>query len=223
MVTNRREGFAIPMAIMVIGFLSVSLMAAFGRVEAEHRVTTNRNTMVDAFSLAQTGLERFVSTRGALGFTSTPPAAAESTTITLTGGSAQVVLTQVRSGTNPMYVIRSTGITTAPALSGFLPARHTVAMYYRWNPGSMDVYAGWTSLTGNQKNGNSGELSGIDNCGSQPNVAGVATPTGQWSANGGFTPQGTPGHQPMGTQAQMAAVIDIDWAGIVGVPQSLLQ
>jgi hypothetical protein len=80
----------------------------------------------------------------------------------------------------------------------------------------MDVYAGWTSLTGNQKNGNSGELSGIDNCGVKPNVAGVATPTGQWSANGGFTPQGTPGHQPMGTQAQMAAVIDIDWAGIVG-------
>jgi hypothetical protein len=216
-MSHRREGFAIPLAIMVIGFLSVSLMVAFARGDNEYKVTTNRSSMVDAFVLSQSGLQSFVSQRNALGFTTTPPAASESTRIALPGGFADVVLSMVRDtvgGLAPVYVIRSRGETTQPGISGYLPARHTVAMYYSWKPGSMDVYSVWTSITGNHKNG-PGELSGIDNCGARPNVAGVATPTGQWSATGGFAPQGSPPHLAMGTQTQMAAAIDIDWAGIV--------
>src|SRR5688572_33296290 len=95
-MAQRREGFAIPLSIMVIGFLSVSLMAAFARVDSEYRVTTNRSIMVDAFGLAQSGLERSVVQRTALGFTTTPPAASESTRIVLPGGFADVILTKVR-------------------------------------------------------------------------------------------------------------------------------
>jgi hypothetical protein len=217
-MSRRREGFAIPLAIMVIGFLSVSLMAAFTRVDTEYKGTNNRGLMVDAFTLAQTGLERFATTRTALGFTSMPPAASESTRIALPGGFADVILTKVRDttgGQTPLYVIRSRGTTTPPSLAGYLPARHTVAMYYTWQAGTMDVHAGWTSISGLQKNGSAGTLTGVDNCGAQPNVAGVAVPTGQWSVSGSFTPGGTPSIDYMGTQAQMAAAIDIDWAGIL--------
>src|SRR5687768_7883235 len=147
-MTKRREGFAIPLSIMVIGFLSVSLMAAFARVDSEYKVTTNRSIMVDAFGLAQSGLERFVVQRAALGLTASPPDSLESVVITLPGGTATVVLRMVRDtvgGNDPVYVIRSTGTTTAPGLAGFRPAEHTVAMYYAWKPGTMDVHAGWTS------------------------------------------------------------------------------
>ena len=219
-MAQRREGFAIPLSIMVIGFLSVSLMAAFARVDSEYKVTTNRSIMVDAFGLAQTGLERFVSQRNALGFVTIPPAASESTRITLTGGYADVILNVVRdstSGLDPVYVVRSKGTTTPPPLTGYLPARHTVAMFYKWQPGNMDVHAGWTSLGGLTKNGTSGTLTGVDNCGVKPNVAGVAVPTSGWNDNGGgFLPGGTPPVNYMGTQTQMSNTIDIDWAGIVG-------
>src|SRR5687768_1334836 len=96
LMEQRREGFAIPLSIMVIGFLSVSLMAAFARVDNEYKVTGNRTIMVDAFSLAQSGLERFVTQRTALGFTNTPPGAPETAVINLPGGTATVVLTMVR-------------------------------------------------------------------------------------------------------------------------------
>jgi hypothetical protein len=218
-MTKHREGFAIPLSIMVIGFLSVSLMAAFARVDSEYKVTTNRSIMVDAFGLAQSGLERFVVQRTALGFVTTPPAASESTRIALPGGYADVILTKVRDtigGIDPVYVIRSRGTTTPPNLAGYLPARHTVAMFYAWKPGSMDVHAGWTSLGGLHKNGSSGTLSGVDNCGVNANVAGVGVPDGEWSVSGGsFTPAGTPPVDYMGTPTQMANTIDIDWTGIV--------
>jgi len=140
-MSARREGFAIPLSIMVIGFLSISLMAAFARVDNDYNVTSSRTLMVDAYSLAQTGLETFIARRRQLGFTSFPPAPSESTRIALTGGYADVVMKQVRDtvgGLTPLYVIRSKGTTTPPAMSGYMPATHTVAMYSSWRFGSSD-------------------------------------------------------------------------------------
>jgi hypothetical protein len=218
-MTQRREGFAIPLSIMVIGFLSISLMAAYVRVDNDYRVTTDNTVAADAFGLAQTGLDRFITSRTSLGFTSVLPAAAETVTIALPGGSATVILTRVRDtvgGANPLYVVRSTGTTTAAAMTGYLPSRHTVAQYAMWKPGSMDVHAGWTSIGGLHKNGSSGTLTGVDNCGVGPPVAGVGVPDGSWSVTGGgFTPGGTPPVEYMGTDSAMSAAIDIDWAGIV--------
>jgi hypothetical protein len=78
------------------------------------------------------------------------------------------------------------------------------------------VLAGWTSLTGLQKNGGSGTISGEDNCGVEPDVAGVALPNGTYIQNGGtLVPEGDPDTLYMGTPAQMQSQIKIDWDGIV--------
>ena len=65
----------------------------------------------------------------------------------------------------------------------------------------MNVVAAWTSLTGLHKNGGSGTLSGVDNCGSAPTVAGVAVPTSPgYDQNGGSSvPNGSPNICNMGT------------------------
>jgi len=217
METNR-EGFAIPVALMVIGFLSISLMGAFTRVDNEFRVSTNRSKQVDAYALAETGLQRFVVTRGELGLTANPPIAAESARITLPGGFADVILQRVRpeiGNDPPLYLIRSRGTTTPPALAGMRPAQHTVAQYVAWRPATMKVIGGWVSFGGLRKNGSAGTISGEDGCSQKANVAGVGVPDGMWNSSGGFQPDGTPPVRYMGTQDDMVDEMPIDWAGMV--------
>ena len=57
-------------------------------------------------------------------------------------------------------------------------------------------------------------MSGYDECGAKGPKAGVAVPTGGYT--GGTTPlQGVPLIDEMGTQAEMAAGVDIDWEGFI--------
>jgi len=81
----------------------------------------------------------------------------------------------------------------------------------------MDVVSAWTSLTGLTKKGGSGEISAVDNCGSAATVAGVGVPTAPgYNQNGGSSvPNGSPDILDMGTSAQAAAAVGIDWADIL--------
>src|SRR5690606_9601666 len=80
----------------------------------------------------------------------------------------------------------------------------------------MDVHAGWTSLTGIHKNGNSGSLSGVDRCGENPNVAGVAVPISPGYSGHTGPVSGSPPIKSLGaTPADAANAVQIDWAGIV--------
>ena len=214
---RNREGFAIPMSIMVIGFLTVGLMTAFARVDNDYKSATNRTGQIDAYSLATTGLERFLVGRTALGFTSYPPAPAESARITLTGGYADVISIQVRDtvgGRTPIYVIRSRGTTTPPRLTGSRSAQHTVAVYSNWVTGTMNVLSGWTALGGLEKNGGSGALSGIDGCNAKATLAGVTVPVGEY--DGATRPaEGNPPIDDTRTERQLIEDVGIDWPGIL--------
>jgi hypothetical protein len=137
----------------------------------------------------------------------------------LTNGYADVVLTQVRQDTVVArygYAIRSHGVSTLASLSGTAQAERTVAEYAAWQSGAMTVLSGWTSLTGLNKNGNSGSLSGIDGCSpAAPPVAGVAVPE-----NPGYTGKTGPtsGNPPIltySTQQQAINATNIDWNGMV--------
>jgi hypothetical protein len=79
----------------------------------------------------------------------------------------------------------------------------------------MSTRAGWMSLTGLQKNGTSGSISGVDQCGMQPNIAGVSVPNPPgFSDSGNFNPTGTP---PLETFPSVQSAINslgIDWQGI---------
>jgi len=219
MVRSDRSGFALPMAILVIGVLTVGVAAAFTRVESEQRVNRDRQAAVDAFALAQTGLDRFVVSRSSLGFTSAPPAVSESARINLVGGYADVVLRRVRpdvAGSYPIYVVRSHGVTTQTSATLNRSAEHTVAEYAFFRPGAMEVRSAWTAITGLVKNGGSGTISGVDECGAAPDVAGVTVPDSGYIQNGGApVPDGTPPVEELGTVPQTSDAVNIDWDAIV--------
>jgi hypothetical protein len=216
---SNRPGFALPLALLVIGFLTVGVATALTRADSENRTNQDRQSQADAFALAQSGLERFAVSRYSLGFRTQPPAVQESARITLPNGYADVILRRIRpkSATEQaMYLIRSRGTSTTGSVAWAPPATHTVAQYSFFREGSIEVLSGWTSLTGLRKNGGAGTISGEDHCGVAPDVAGVAIPDGGYVQNGGtLVPEGTPDTLFMGTQAQMAASINIDWDGIV--------
>jgi hypothetical protein len=89
-----------------------------------------------------------------------------------------------------------------------------------WQPATMDVDAAFTSLSGLDKNGNSGALDGNDGCagsGIAP-VAGVAVPNGLYSGhtnpiNG--NPDNTPSYLgTSGVNGTAKDAVHVDWAGI---------
>ena len=218
----RDRGVALPMVLLVVLVLAILLAAGFAALSSERRVNANDESALDAFTLAETGLEVFLAKRDSFGFTAAPPApsGAESTRVTQPGGYADVVLTRVRADSvagRYGYAVRSHGVSTVAALSGTPPAERTVAEYAVWQAGSMNVLAGWTSLTGLHKNGSSSMGSGADQCGNQPALPGVAVPANPgYTQNGGqLAPQGNPPVDTVApTPAQMGDSVKIDWAGI---------
>lgn len=221
---SNRPGFALPLALLVIGFISVGVATAFSRVDAEGRINRDRDAQLDAFAIAEGGLQSFAVSRASLGLTTSPPAVSESARINLAGGYADVVSRQVRPKVGnepPLYLIRSRGVNTAGALAWTPPAKHTVAQYAFFREGSMNVLSSWTSLTGMRKNGGSGTISGYDNCldpsgnPMQPPVGGVGLPHGTYEQNGGtLVPVGNPDFYYR-TQQELVTELGIDWAGIV--------
>jgi Tfp pilus assembly protein PilX len=217
---SNRSGFALPLAIMLIAFLTVGVAAAFSRVQVESRVDGDRQAQTESFGLAQSGLETFLTSRTTLGLTAMPPAASESIRVNMTGGYADVVLRRVRpknGTTEAIYVVKSRGVRTAGSAAWTPRSEKIVSQYALFREASMSVLSGWTSLSGIQKNGGSGVLSGVDNCGLQPAVAGVAVPNvpGYTQNGGGPVPTGSPPILDMGTQTQANNSVSIDWDGIV--------
>ena len=225
-----RKGFALPMAILVIAFLTVTIAAAYAATSSELTTNTAQRGESRAYMIAQAGLENFMARRNENGFCAlcgNPPATTyESTTVLLPGGYAQVVAQQVRTGsfTRPaIYLLRSRGVDTIGIVSGSSissRAERVVAQLVYWNVNQVNVLSGWTATNGLDKQGSSGTISGVDGClavngGGKPTVAGIAVPNGDYSVSGNFTPAGTPPIQYLGTQAQTNASVKVDWAGIM--------
>jgi hypothetical protein len=209
-----------PLVILVMVLLTVSLTAAFTLNSNELRVVDNHQEQLEAFALAESGRERYLSDRAAFGFTGAP-AASESARVVMADGYADVVITRLRPSTlttNGFYALRSRGVRTVARRGGVPVAERTVGQFVMWRVGSMNVHAAWTSLSGLHKNGGSGTLSGVDMCGGMPNVSGVAVPASPgYTQNGGSSvPSGTPPIKNLGPQPASDDSVNVDWAGIVG-------
>jgi hypothetical protein len=214
-----RPGFAIPTALLVGVLLLLMLTAAFSLVSVERKVADDARAGTDALALAESGLERFIVGRSSMGFTGVP-AESESTRVVLAHGYADVVLKRIRppnGAVSGLYLIRSSGVRTTQRVANSVDAHRSVVEYASWVNGTLGTNAAWTSLSGLQKNGGSGTLSGIDACGGA-SVAGVAVPTVPgYSQNGGASvPAGTPPILSLGTQPQAQQATKIDWNGVVG-------
>jgi len=237
-----RKGFALPMAILVIAFLTITIAAAYSATSAERATNDAQRTESKAYMIAQAGLENFMARRNEPGFCKVcglPPAVTyESTYVPLKTGIAYVVAQRVRAGDlkkPAIYLLRSRGVDTSSfsikggdkkaASQQSQRAERTVAQLVYWNVNQVNVLSGWTATNGLDKNGSSGTISGYDNNtndGSNPDcpvkhdpVAGVAVPTGDYSATGKWTPEGVPPVKLLGNQDETNAAVKIDWSGIV--------
>lgn len=227
--SGNRRGFALPMAILIIAFLTVTLAAAYAATSAELSTNSSQRSESRAYMLAQAGLENFMARRNEPNFCANcgaPPLTTfESTTVSLKGGKAYVVAQQVRTGDNTrpaIYLLRSRGVDeSSRAISANTVnktaayAERTVAQLVYWNVNQVQVLSGWTSASGLDKSGSSGTISGVDNCGKKSTVAGIAIPTDGFTASGNFTPEGNPPIQELGTQEETNASIKIDWDGMI--------
>ena len=224
-VWNRR-GATLPLTILVIAVLGVSVAISYARLSSERRITGDGQAQLDAFAVAQSGLNSYMAGRNG------KPTGHQDTTFTdLPGGTAVVSLRFLRESTTTLlpavYVITSRG--TATGVKSYdaktPPAERTVATYALWTPADFDLNAAVTSLGGMDKSGGAGAMSGDDACGVMPAIPGVAVtngtgvggtsytgPTGPIDGNPDNTPVslGTPGSG--GTAKDAVA---LDWAGIV--------
>jgi hypothetical protein len=218
MQTNKdRRGFAIPMAVLVIAVLTIMVAGGFSLVSAERRSVADQKSQISAFRIAEQGLELYLVRRDSLlagtpGYTRVP-SAKDSVRITMSGGYADVSLTRLRAprgSQSGLYVIRSKGTETVGAYSGTPQGVRTVAQYVLWEPAPMQVLAGWTALSGLQKNGNAGTLGGADACGDSASVAGVDVPV-----NPGYSGKTTAASGSPPIDSITPDSVHIDWAGIV--------
>jgi len=213
---RNRDGFAIPTAILVIGILSISIAAGFSLVISERRGVDDQKAQVTAFVLAQRGLETFFVKRDSLGYTTVPPGAREGPIrIYFTGGYADVELDRIRTPTGSLsglYVVRSKGTQTQGAVGTTPAGVRTVAQYATWDIADINVEAGWTAISGIQKNGNSGSFLGVDQCGDSAAVAGVAVPV----VPGFNRPSTADSVEYLAQTVNLAAAkVEVDWAGIL--------
>ena len=204
---TNRDGFALPMAILLIGFMTAGVLAGFARSSAEVQIADNQSAEAGAFAMAEAGLAQYLG-RGRV------EALAE--TFTYQGGQALVTATLMLDRTPPdedIYLVQSVGSVTSP--SGKPQASRTVAQFAAREVGTMQVLSSWTSLSGLHKNGAAGEISGYDatGCAGTGNVAGVATPDDMLTGLDNAI-MGEPQHDEMGTIEEMAAAIQIDWENI---------
>ena len=226
-----RRGAILPLTILMLAIMAVAVAITFTRVSAERRTTSDAQAQQAAFDVAQSGLARYMSTLvvGAKpSWSPNPPV-----TVTyndLPGGTAQVTMQMVRDTTvgvdqlPAVYAITSRGLSTSTSRFGATvpPAERTVAAYGIWTPAPFEMYGAFTSLSGINKNGTSGDLSGYDRCGASPTINGVAVPDASYTGPVGPI-QGNPEDTPYylgtpGTAGTAKDSIDIDWANIVAWP-----
>jgi len=213
---QNRDGFAIPMAVLVVALMSVSIAAGFTLVISERRGVDDQKAQVTAFVLAEQGLQTFFIKRDSLGYTSKPPGLKEGPIrIYLNGGYADVQLDRVRPPVGSLaglYVVRSKGTQTKGAVGGTPAGVRTVAQYAAWEPAQIDVLAGWTAISGIKKNGNSGSFLGLDACGDSASIAGVAVP----QVPGFNQPATTDSLEYLADNVNNSAKkVEVDWAGLL--------
>lgn len=221
---KNRKGIALPMTILVITALTAAIAAGFAGAAGEFTTNAAQRSQNRAYHIAQTGLEQFMVLRNSSGFCQHcgDPALVDSewTRISFPGGYADVVAVKVRpiiGATNALFFIRSRGVDSLKlsGAGGSVTAERTVGVYATWNTATMSVKAAWLSLSGLNKNG-TGVISGVDQCGLQPSVAGVMVDKGDLHVQGGsFHPDGSPPVDTSNTFTQLKTKVGIDWAGVL--------
>ena len=225
-MTDRR-GFALPMLLLVTLMLTVSIGSGFMLASAENSAGADHDAQLQAYTVAQEGLERYLTD-----VTSLPSTFPDVQTITTSDGRAVVTMRLMKQGAtlaDSVFVITSVGTATAPGLqlsSRASMGERTISQFISWVDGSFTAPAAFTSLAPvNTDNGTPGlKFDGNDACGVSPPVAGLAIPDGSYNPQGANAAatniSGDPEDDPLylgtsGTSGTAKDAVDIDWAGIL--------
>lgn len=226
-VRHDRRGAVLLTVILLVLLLLVAIAGAFTRTSAERRTAMDATAQVDAFAIAKSGIDLYINN-----VTTMPATLPDSQTYTMTGGRAVVTLRRIyanASGDTLLVLIARGENTTNRYAANANRAIRTVAQMVKRSSGTLNVKAGFVSLTGFTKNGNSGSISGEDHCSATPDttIYGIAVPATNTSPyntadySGHTNPiDGNPDNTPfnLGQPGRgNAAVnsIDMDWQGIV--------
>ena len=226
---GNREGFVLPMAVLLLLVTTGAVMVTLDQGATERRLADGEAGAFEAMVLAETALERFAAEGKSWGWQGGADRfpAIDSGYIRLDDlgadlglrGHAEVSVHRVRvwaSGDSALYVVQARGIRTGGGWAGAPAAVRTVTRVVAWNRSTIDVPSAWTSLGGLLKNGSSGSLDGNDACGMKPAKPGVAVPA-EPGYVGHTTPvQGDPPILPIGDTPQEAGdAVNIDWESIL--------
>ena len=215
-----RRGFALPMVLLVMFMLVGAVASGFAMLSGERASDDATLRSEAAFALAETGLQQGLRNRTGRGLPAVPPVGEESTRVTLTGGYADIITTRLRAAVGTtvpaLYLVRSRGVNqrTGTARSG--NAVQFASAFATFQLMTMKVQSSMTGINGINKAGNSGIISGVDQCALAPTLPAVAVPT-----DPGFTGQtdplvGSPKVYTIGaTSAEAAAAVPFNWRAIV--------
>lgn len=210
-----RDGFALPFTIFVVTIVTLMLAALFIRVQVDRRISESSGDMVDALSIAQSGLEAYFATN-----TSTRPTDGDSVRINVAGGYANVIAHVLREPAdtfaNWTYVVHSTGFVIKPTMGSDPQATRTIAQFAEWQTGQLSVPAAYTAANRVRHLDQqlALEIRGNDACASQPSLYGIRTRTGASLIPNGI--YGSPqAYLEANTGDSVAALTGIDWASTV--------
>lgn len=223
--TLDRRGFSLPLVIILMVLLALAIGTGFMRVSEERRIVGDQQAQVDAFAVAQSGLEMYFAWEDSV------PVSGDSVAFRVGNrDTAWVLARQVRQKVGndpPLFVIRSRGISRGSvAYDAATPAaQRTLAQYAAWQS-SMSVHAAWTALAGLRSIGGQGIVSGFDSCNVAPAVAGIAIPDSldppAAFIDGFNAPPNPVGSMPVlrlggsgSHNAQAAAMVLIAWDSII--------
>lgn len=180
LAANRR-GAALIMVMLLVLLLLVAIVGAWTRTTTERRTALDATAQVDAYAMAQSGIDKYL-----IATTAVPSTLPDSATYNVTGGKAVVTLRYFRRSTavpvDTVLLITSRAEVTNDRYNSTAPrATRTVSQLLRFAPGILDVDAGFFALGGFAKNGASGAISGIDHCTTAPaplaSIPGLAVPS----------------------------------------------
>lgn len=178
-----QDGFALLVSLIAIVGLTALATGGFFLANSERKTSSNHHATVEAFYLANAGLSEFVGN-----WKGTPPRGT-ATMGTYDYADGQAVVTTTFMGYKdddtdaPMYRVASRGAYD-PNDTGD-PVERTVGKIAVLNKNQIKTPpAPLTSGPGVRKNGSSGKLSGVDECGQQSDRPGVIVPEDGWDFNG---------------------------------------
>lgn len=210
--TLGRKGIALPFTIFIITLMTIALAAAFARVGAEREMALGAGETVNALTVAQSGLQRYLGSR------TTRPPEGDSTRYNVTGGYADVVARIVHRPPvdtleNWTYIIRSTGYIIVPVLGATAQAQRAVAEFAVWEVGQIRRVAAFTAINGVRTlNGGTISIDGTDFCNDSVPTVSLRTPAGVPITRGSYNPS----YVQSGTSTAVADTTAVDWAAIVG-------